>query len=53
MVVLEGLAVSYERSTPVVDQRAQRKVQGYLAHKKQPPPLESPQDPRHGPTAGS
>ena len=28
-------------------------LQGYLAHKKQPPPLGPPQDPRYGPTVGS
>ena len=28
-------------------------LQGYLAHKKQPPPLGPPQEPRHGPTVGS
>ena len=28
-------------------------LQGYLAHKKQPPPLGSPQDPRHRPTVES
>ena len=34
--------------TPLV-----REVQGYLAHKKQPPPLGPPQGPRHSPTVGS
>ena len=28
-------------------------VQTYLTHKKQPPPLGSPQDPRYSPTVGS
>ena len=28
-------------------------VQGYLAHKKQPPPLGSQEGPRHSPTVGS
>ena len=28
-------------------------LQGYLAHKKQPPPLRPPQGPRHNPTVGS
>ena len=28
-------------------------VQGYLAHKKQPPPLGPPQGPGHSPTGGS
>ena len=28
-------------------------VQGYLAHKKQPPPLGPPYDPRYSPTVGS
>ena len=27
-------------------------LQGYLAHKKQPPPLGPPKDPRHSPTVG-
>ena len=30
-----------------------RTVQGYLAHKKQPPPLGPPQGPRYSPTVGS
>ena len=30
--------------------RARSGLQGYLAHKKQPPPLGSPQGPRHSPT---
>ena len=29
------------------------RVQGYLAHKKPPPPLGPPKQPRHGPTVGS
>ena len=28
-------------------------LQGYLAHKKPPPPLGPPQGPRHSPTVGS
>ena len=28
-------------------------LQGYLAHQKQPPPLEPPEGPRHSPTVGS
>ena len=28
-------------------------LQGYLAHKKTPTPLEPPQNPRHGPAVGS
>ena len=28
-------------------------IQGYLAHKKQPPPLGPPYDPRHRATVGS
>ena len=36
--------VSYQRGTP---------VQGYLAHKKQPPSLEPSYGPRHSPTVGS
>ena len=28
-------------------------LQGYLAHKKPPPPVGPPQGPRHSPTAGS
>ena len=28
-------------------------MQGYLAHKKQPPPLGPPYDPRYSPTVGS
>ena len=38
-----GVAVSYERGMP---------VQGYLAHKKQPPSLGPPKDPRYSPTVG-
>ena len=29
------------------------RLQGYLAHKKTPTPLEPPYDPRHKPTVGS
>ena len=28
-------------------------IQGYLAHRKQPPPLEPPKDPRYGLTVDS
>ena len=28
------------------------RLQGYLAHKKQPPPIGTPQGPRHEPTVG-
>ena len=47
MVVLVEVAVSYERGTPVrektrlikpVQALRGEQVQGYLAHKKQPPP---------------
>jgi len=33
--------------------RSQSELQGYLADKKPSPPLAPPQEPRHGPTAGS
>ena len=45
------MGVSYERGILVVVRRAAaegavRDVQGYLAHKKTPPPLGSPEGPR-------
>ena len=33
--------------------RGQRRLQGYLAHKEQPPPLGPPSDPRYSPTLSS
>ena len=55
-----GGAVSYERGTPVVvlgpdggvSHLPHGPVQGYLAHQKQPLPLETPQGPRLSPTVG-
>ena len=62
MVVLGGGgAVSHERGTPIHDhavcagaaRSAKREVQGYLAHKKHPPSLGPPYDPRRSPIVGS
>ena len=50
--VLDYTAVSMNQSTLSVNP-TQAALQGYLAHKKQPPPLGPPYDPRHSPTVGS
>ena len=41
------------RSAKSTVRLTERDVQGYLAHKKTPPSLGPPQDPRHRPTVGS
>ena len=53
--MLQGVvAASDEHVREVKSGRlAMVKVQGYLAHKKQPPPLGPPYDPTCNPTVGS
>ena len=42
-----------QRGVEVGTERRAHHVPGYLAHKKQPPPLGPPYDPMYSPTAGS